>query len=355
MMPGGALREILDLARWAPSGDNTQVWRFEVLADDHVLVHTWDTRADTVYDLDGHPSQIAIGTLLETLSIAASAHGLRADVARRDSHEPHRYLFDVRFVPDASVVRSPLIDAIRTRTVQRRPMSTRPLTPEQKSALEQAIDPGYTLAWLESFAERVRAARLMYNNAHLRLTMPEAFEVHRRIIHWGVEKSPDRVPDKALGVDAATLRLMKWAMHSWRRMSVVNRAMGTWAPRLQMDFIPGVACAAHFVLKARTAPQTIDDYIDAGRAVQRFWLTLTHLGLYMQPEMTPLIFSKYVREQRAFTRQQRLHGLAAQLARESAALVFTDAQHPVYMGRVGAGPAPTARSERLPLDQLLKH
>jgi hypothetical protein len=355
MMPSGVLREILDLARWAPSGDNTQVWRFEVLADDHLLVHAWDTRADTVYDLDGHPSQIAIGTLLETLSIAASAHGLRAQVERRDSDEPHRYLFDVRLAADVSVTPSPLLGAIRQRSVQRRPMSRRPLTSEQKAALGQAIGPGYTLAWLESFAERVRAARLMYNNAHLRLTMPEAFEVHRRIIHWGVEKSPDRVPDKALGVDPATLRLMKWAMHSWRRMSVVNRSMGTWAPRLQMDFIPGVACAAHVVLKARTQPQTIDDYVDAGRAVQRFWLTLTHLGLFMQPEMTPLIFSRYVREQRQFTRQQRLHGLAAQLARESSALVFTGEHFPVYMGRVGAGPAPTARSERLPLEQLLKH
>jgi hypothetical protein len=138
-------------------------------------------------------------------------------------------------------------------------------------------------------------------------------------------------------------------------MSMVNRTMGTWAPRLQMDFIPGVACAAHFVLKARNQPQTIDDYVDAGRAVQRFWLTLTQLGLYMQPEMTPLIFSKYVREQRQFTCQQRLHGLAARLAREASALVFNDALFPVYMGRVGAGPAPTARSERLPLDELLKH
>ena len=355
MMPGGALRQILDLARWAPSGDNTQVWRFEVLGEDRVLVHAWDTRADTVYDLDGHPSQIAIGTLLETLAIAASAHGLRADVRRHDGQEAHRYLFDVRLVKDASITASPLIDAIRARTVQRRPMSTRPLSAGQKDALAQAIGPDYALSWLETFAQRVRAARLMYNNAHLRLAMPEAFEVHRRIIHWGVEKSPDRVPDKALGVDPATLRLMKWAMHSWRRMSGVNRTLGTWAPRLQMDFIPGVACAGHFVLKARRQPQTIDDYIDAGRAVQRFWLMLTHLGLYMQPEMTPLIFSKYVREHRPFTRQQRLHGLAAQLARESAALVFTDELHPVYMGRVGAGPAPKARSERLSLEDLLRH
>lgn len=30
------LLKILDLARWAPSGDNTQPWRFEIVADDHI-------------------------------------------------------------------------------------------------------------------------------------------------------------------------------------------------------------------------------------------------------------------------------------------------------------------------------
>jgi hypothetical protein len=353
MIPLGPMRDILDLARWAPSGDNTQVWRFEVLAQDHVVVHAWDTREDCVYDLDGHPSQIAIGALLETIAIAASVHGLRTDVLRRPGCPAGRPQFDVWLVPDAHVAASPLASAIQSRTVQRRPMSTRPLTASQKRQLEQAVAPHYTLAWLESFGDRLRAARLMFDNARLRLLMPEAFEVHRRIIHWGVARSPDRVPDRALGVDAATLRLMKWAMVSWRRMSTVNRVLGTWAPRLQMDFVPGLACAAHFVLQARREPLTIDDYVDAGRAVQRFWLTLTTLGLYMQPEMTPLIFSKYVRDGRWFTETARLRQLAARLEREARALVFTGELCPVYMGRIGAGPAPTARSERLPLEQLL--
>lgn len=353
MMPTGAMRKILDLARWAPSGDNTQVWRFEVLGPAHVLVHAWDTRADCVYDLDGHPSQISIGTLLETIAIAASAHGLRADVRRRPDRPVESPQFDVWLVPDARIEPSPLIDAITRRTVQRRPMRTRALTAAEKGELEQSLGPGYALAWLESFDDRLRTARLMFANAGLRLTMPEAFDVHRRIIHWNADRSPDKVPDRALGVDPATLRLMKWAMASWRRMSAVNRTLGTWAPRLQMDFVPALACAAHFVLKARRAPASIDDYIEAGRALQRFWLTLTKLGLFMQPEMTPLIFSKYVREGLRFTQTERLHGVAARLEREARALIFTDELHPVYMGRVGAGPAPTARSERLPLEQLL--
>jgi len=66
--------QILDLARWAPSGDNTQPWRFEIKNELEVVIHGFDTRDHCVYDLDGHPSQMALGGLLETMRIAATGH-----------------------------------------------------------------------------------------------------------------------------------------------------------------------------------------------------------------------------------------------------------------------------------------
>ena len=350
------IEQILDKARWAPSGDNVQSWAFEIAGPLHVIVHTHDTRHDTVYDLDGHPSQISFGALLETMAIAASVHGLRMHAERRPlpPEEDARPIFDAHFIPVAGLAADPLATVIESRTVQRRPMRTRPLSPSEKQALEAAVGDVFTLRWLERFPERLAAARLMFNNAKLRLTMPEAYEVHRRIIDWGVSRSADRVPDKALGVDRATLALMKWAMVSWDRLATMNKLMGTWGPRMQMDFVPGLACAAHFVLKAKTPPSTIDDYVAAGRAVQRFWLTITALGLFMQPELTPLIFSRYVREGRNFTRESRLHAQAAALEVATNKLIFSDGGFPVYMGRLGAGSAPTARSERKPLEQLIK-
>jgi hypothetical protein len=38
------IEQILDLARWAPSGDNEQRARFEIVAPDHVRIHCKDTR-----------------------------------------------------------------------------------------------------------------------------------------------------------------------------------------------------------------------------------------------------------------------------------------------------------------------
>lgn len=347
---------ILELAKWAPSGDNTQPWAFEIVDATHVVVHASDTRAYVVYDLDGHPSQIAVGALLETLDIAASAHGLRAETSRRalpDDDDDRSPLFDVRLVEAPQRAPSALLPYVTTRSVQRRPLSMRALRADEKEALTAALGPDFRVDWHESPGARLRMARLMYANAKLRLTMPEAYEVHRRIIDWGASFSADRVPDQALGVDAMTLKLMKWAMVSWRRLSVMNTLMGTWAPRLQMDFVPGLACAAHFVIRARQAPRGIDDYVAAGRAVQRFWLAATALGLQMQPEMTPLIFARYSAEGRAFSVVPALLAQAERLRTRAQAVIGAEFDEAVFLGRLGAGRAAAARSLRKPLDVLM--
>jgi hypothetical protein len=77
------IEQVLDLARWAPSGDNTQPWRFEITGERSCIVHAFDTRRHCVYDLTGAPSQIAVGAMLETARIAATGQGLRADIALR--------------------------------------------------------------------------------------------------------------------------------------------------------------------------------------------------------------------------------------------------------------------------------
>jgi molybdopterin/thiamine biosynthesis adenylyltransferase len=346
--------QILDLARWAPSGDNTQPWRFEVVDEHYVVVHGFDTREDCVYDLDGHASQIAIGAMLETMDIAGSVHGLRMTALRRTQAPENKPLFEVRFQPDPNLSPSELIPYITYRSVQRRPMSSRPLSLREKGSLEKAVGNPYRILWLEGFDAKMNAAKLMFNNAKLRLTMPEAYEVHRRIIQWNSRYSKDRVPDQSLGIDPVTTSLMRWVLGSWKRVKFFNTFLaGTLAPRIQMDFIPGLACGAHFVILADSPPKSIDDYIDSGRAVQRFWLTASRLGLQLQPEITPLIFSRYVRNGLEFTQVKKLAQFAKILSDQTERLIGSEeTSRAIFMGRIGMGPAPWSRSLRLPLSQL---
>ncbi|HNQ04285.1 MAG TPA: nitroreductase family protein [Thiobacillaceae bacterium] len=348
------IERILNLARWAPSGDNTQPWRFRVIAGDHVRVLGHDTREHCVYDLDGHASQMAHGALLETLAIAASVEGLHADIRRLPEQPEEHPVYDVRLNARPGLRPDPLVEYIETRCVQRRAMSMRPLEAGHRRDLEASV-PGYRLVWFTGLAERWRVARFMAANAKNRLTMPEAWPTHSSIIEWHARFSQDRIPDRAVGVDPLTAHLMRWALGSWRRVDFLNTWLaGTLMPRIQLDLVPGVRCAAHLVLLASRPPVDVDGHVAAGRALQRLWLTASRHGLYMQPEMTPVIFSRYVRAGQTFTRVEAVNARARRLAaRLEGWLGVEGAQRVVFMGRLGYGPAPGSRSLRRPLDQLL--
>jgi hypothetical protein len=195
----------------------------------------------------------------------------------------------------------------------------------------------------------------MFRNAHLRLTMPEAYRVHRDVIDWDDAFSQDRVPARALGVDPGTLRLMRFVMKSWERVEFFNKYLaGTLLPRIELDLLPGLRCAAHFAILAPVPPAGIDDYVAIGRRVQRFWLTAAAMDLQLQPEMTPLIFRAYARQSRKPSSVESINSRMSGVARDVEALLGADAaRRAVFMGRIGAGPAPRSRSTRLPLDRLL--
>jgi len=118
--------------------------------------------------------------------------------------------------------------------------------------------------------------------------------------------------------------------------------------------VPGLACAGHFLLLGPERPAGVDDFVAAGGAMQRFWLTAAQLGLQLQPEMTPLIFDEYVRDEVRFSADPSMIDRARAVAAQLRSLVGeADAERAVFMGRIGAGAAPKARSVRLPLKALL--
>lgn len=357
MVDKTTLLEIIDLARWAPSGDNTQPWRFELVSDTEMIVHGFDTREHCVYDLDGMPSRLAHGALLETISIAASGFGLLADFEFLPTGDSTKPAYRVTISHDKTVSRSSLFDSIKVRVTQRRPMKMGGLDAERKQALTDVLTKaGGQVIWFDQFTQRLAVAKLLFRSAWIRLVTREAYEVHRSVIDWGKQYSDHALPDQALGADALTLRLMRWAMQDWRRVEVMNRFFaGTVAPRVQLDFLPGLNCAAHFALVA-PSPLAIDQSaVEAGRLLQRFWLEVTRQAMYLQPEMTPLIFTRYVRKGIPFTQHLGAQARASRVAAELSALLgdVNKFDQVFFFGRVGFGSQPPSRSLRLAPERLL--
>lgn len=357
-MPSGSpVERILDLARWAPSGDNSQPWRFTIRDDRSVDISVPAGDGGNVYQFnDGEPHLIALGALLETIRIAATQFAWRPDWSY-DGIAGNRHVVRVRFVDDQTVTRDPLFGFIAVRSVDRRAYRTTPLDARQRRALEDAWGDGFKVTWFEDFTARKRVTALVSRATDIRLRIPEAYRVHQATLDWDRAFSPTGLPVHAVGLSGPTVGVMRWAMASWRRADWLNRyAFGTLLARWEMDWRPGLGCAAHIAAAPSDAVRALDPVqraIRVGRHLQRFWLTATRLGLAMQPEFAPLIFAAHARAERPFTSDARQRAAAADLV--AAVDALGSAGTPVFLGRLGRpkATAPKARSIRQPLAALL--
>ena len=233
-------------------------------------------------------------------------------------------------------------------------MQTTPISEPVWQSLQQTLPEGYQLRRFSSLGQRWQMAKLMFENAKVRLLIPEAHRVHKEVIEWGVQFSETKIPDQALGASPLMLKLMPWLMAKWQRLNFANRyLMGTLAPRIELDLIPGLLCAAHIAIIAPKKTETLDDQLAAGAAMQRFWLTATSHGLSLQPEMTPLIFDGYLQQGIEFTGQQQALTQANKASKLFRQALTGDADNTVFMARIGYSKTAQARSTRPPLAELL--
>lgn len=362
--PSSQIEHILDLARWAPSGDNSQPWRFSIAGDDRLIVDVnVEGQKHNVYDYaNGQPTLLSGGFLLETMRIAATRFGrtMQWTYLGNDngSDGDTHHKIEVTLRHSDAIREDPLCPFIPIRSVDRTPYRTRPLTAEQKELLNSAIGGELEVRWYETRNERLRTARLNARATDIRLRLREAYEVHRRIIDWEHKFSRGGVPSAAIGLDPMTLKSMRWAMASWNRIKLMNRMAGTTVPQVQLDLVPGVKCAAHFTIHRRQATALGEEpvaLLQAGQALQRFWLTATQLGLVMQPALAPLCFAHYAVAGVQFTDSPGINRKARALVGKLTAAEQFDPARTLFRGRIGVqAKPPKARSIRKPLDSLIQ-
>ncbi|MFN3715494.1 MAG: nitroreductase family protein [Thiobacillus sp.] len=351
--PSGTLRALLDRARWAPSADNTQPWRFHILDEAACRIDYRPHAGMGVFNLDHYTGHLAMGGLLETLRLAAGACGwdVDASVAGGES-EDQAFSVHARLVP-AKHRPDPLADWIEARSTQRRLMLPHGVSEASRLSLARDLPCGYRLVWMTGLTQRHRVARLLSQVGKVRLLIPETYEVHRDTVDWRARHSIDRIPAAAIGVDPLTRRIMAWALRSRARVAWLNRFYGHLLPRLEMDYLPALACGGHFFLVAAAGGDSLSQRLAHGAAMQRLWLSAARHGLQFQPEMAALVFARYLRAGTVFTTHRSMARLMAQTSQGFDRLLgAADWTQTVFMGRVGSGGAIHSRSLRQPLAAL---
>ncbi len=354
------IERILNMARWAPSGDNSQPWRFKIISDDCFEIHAQLDTGLSVYNYgDGEPTWLALGMLQETADLAAGEEGYSLSWEQNISE--NSAVFTAKMLPSDMAMQDMLSRQIPIRSVDRRPYKQTKLTNIQKKLLAEELGDELGIIWHESASVKRRAGLMNALGTRIRLLIGETHPVHERVIDFGHKFSKTGMPSSALGLDPIVAALMRWLMQSQNRMQVMLRWMGgIYLAQLEMDIMPARGCAAHFSIYWKNDPPedlTIchrqDTLLQAGRRIQRFWLKATEMQMKMQPNLAPLCFSDHARRGVAFTENKTAMKQASIVSNRVDEMF--EGNTPLFFGRIGHSKSASggARSIRQDLEDLM--
>tara|TARA_R110002124_G_scaffold287216_1_gene471398 strand:- start:93772 stop:94866 length:1095 start_codon:yes stop_codon:yes gene_type:complete len=328
---------ILNIARWAPSGDNAQPWSFEILDSDTLRIYL-KINTENVYEYNqGQPSLLSCGALIENIRLTAANHGRACHIKPLDIQQ-ELIKIDLSLPLDTEVKEDPLFYYIQARSVDRTPFQTKTLPDYVLEDLEDCMGRDIEVQWYASFRKKLTVASINMTSTDIRLKIPETYTCHRDVLDWNNKFSPYGIPMASTGLSRLSLIAMKWAMARRSRLNFMNRYFcGTFIPKIELDLMPGLFCDRHFMLSftQKKDHYEILDFINAGSALQRFWLTATKHNIAMQPSVATLSFCYYGLNQQPFTVDEACQKKAKTLYKKFTKNADKPLEQIVFMGRVG--------------------
>lgn len=128
------IKKILLAAILAPSGENSQPWRFRVSGNKIELFNNPDSD-QSLYNTGQYGSLVACGAALENLVITASAEGLKANVALLPQAGDRNLVATIELAT-APVVPDPLCKYIGHRVTNRKAYTATPLSDHELRQLK---------------------------------------------------------------------------------------------------------------------------------------------------------------------------------------------------------------------------
>ena len=250
---------LLNYAILAPSSHNSQPWKFNVTKDE-ILVFADKSRSLQVADADQRELYLSLGCALENLIIAADYFGYSCSVAYFPGKED--LVAKVVLQPEANPSGDPrLFSAILSRQTNRNPYEPRAISEADLDTIKSiSSDPDAAIflandsALKKSFLDLVvRANRIQYSNAGYKSELG----------HW-----------LGQGVMGPTGIKAKIA-----QLAVVFLDMGPQQTEKDAELINSTPYIG-FVI---TANNDSISSLKAGRAMERFWLAATALGISLHP------------------------------------------------------------------------
>ncbi len=344
--------KIIEYGTLAPSGDNSQPWRFEVAqgqgaspdGGSTIRIFNIEGKDNPILNVRNRGSYVAHGAAIENMVIAASALGFQSEVdvfPPDGSHAVAAFTFRVN-VPH----HEPLFEFLAKRVTNRKPYRKEPLSDGEKRELEEAgLAAGAgELKILENKDEIRDVARALSVTERVALETPALHALFFGGMLWNEEENKrgeSGLYIKTIEVPPPIQFLFR-LIKKWTVMRCFN-TIGF--PRLAARGNAALY-ASSGALGAIVVPDTDEDFFRAGQILQMVWLTAAKLGLAFQPVTGVLFLNQRLKspESHPFSREN------AERIKEAYAKIETafgaHGKIIAMLFRVGKDGEPSARSYR---------
>lgn len=266
----------------APSADNGQPWKFNILKDG-IELSLDPANMGLFFDVNQVGSQISAGAVIENIVIAAKAYGLETNITYLNELANNN-VAKLNFTSTANQVDTDeAIEAIFNRHCNRN------LYRFNKKIPESIIDELITLVQLDGQHQLHTYQTAKDKNAIIRtITATDTVrfihkQVHSdfyKVLRFGktAKKTRDGLAAATLGLESFMIPILQ-LLRPWPVTRLLNFAglhhimafRGTWLP---------LKSSSHIVSIVHKGPA---NYIESGRILQRFWIEANKAGLSVQP------------------------------------------------------------------------
>lgn len=285
------IRALAEAGAAAPSGGNAQAWRV-VASADALSIALDIERSQSFIDVGRLASIVGVGSFTENVAIAAEALGLEHEVTLLEPDEESaplvRFSFTGRREPGAP---PPLHAAISTRATNRKPWDGTPIDAADVDAIRASVQavggdaegdepPSYDLCAVSAEDDK-RAVAKVLGEADVVRTFNRAF--HEQMLsemRW----TEDEAKQTLDGIDVGTLELPPGDLSGLKMMRHrLFVSVFVTKNRVRAMAEAGLTRSSHLCSVVMPEAARPAQLLDAGRALQRAWLTATTRGLSVQP------------------------------------------------------------------------
>lgn len=340
------IRKILEAGCQAPSGSNSQPWKFRV-RDNNIDILAFPEKDHLILNYRNRGTWIAHGALIENILIAAPAFGYKASFKIFPYDSNSRVIASIS-LEKFQIEKNPLYSGIYNRATNRKPYQDKSLTSAQKEIIINSTRDisGVEVRMVESKEKLKLLGKaiavneiVMFENQFLHKLMFQEIVWNRKEEeqHGGglYVKTMELKPPQVLA-----LKIFRY----WPIARFLNK-IGA-AKSIAKDNAKGYSSAA--LMGIVVVEDQDESFIDAGRIIERIWLIATELNLSFHLITGVMFLNMRIKagQDREFSAEQ------IKLVRDAYKTVsgVYDVKRGVIAGlfRIGYSDPPSATSIKLP-------